>query len=103
MMIKYFSEFLGTFFFVFVILNAAKFQKWPALTPILIVTGLLAAITISASVSGGHLNPAVSTAFSLTGDLPVTELAPYIGAQILGAVTAKYLFDYYSLYVATHS
>lgn len=91
---KYLSEFLGTFLFVLVILHVTSNKSnWPNLTPLLIVVGLLAAISISASSSGGHLNPAVSTVMALNGSLPMSDYLPYIGSQLLGAVTAKLLFD----------
>ena len=97
MKIAYFSEFLGTFFFMFVILHATrKNADFPQLAPILIAVGLLAAITISSKASSGHLNPAVSTAFAFVGELQFVDLFPYIGSQILGAVAAKYMFDFYN-------
>lgn len=42
-------------------------------------------------ISGAHLNPAVSIAFSLAGRLPVKALLPYIGSQIFGAILASLL------------
>jgi len=37
-------------------------------------------------VSGGHLNPAVTVGLVVGGRHPASELAPYVGAQLLGAV-----------------
>ena len=91
---KYVAEFLGTFIFLSVILQAtAKNAPWPNLTPLLIVVGLLAGIVISASTSGAHLNPAVSTMMFLNKSLPMNDLIPYVGAQLLGAVAAKMCVD----------
>ena len=93
-MMKYVAEFLGTFVFLSVILAAtAKNALAPALTPVMIVTGLLAAIVISGPVSSGHLNPAVSCLMVLNKSLPVAELLPYVGSQLLGAVAAFYVHN----------
>ena len=93
-MFKYLAEFIGTFVFLFVILQAtAKNAAWPSLAPLLIVVGLLAGIVMTANVSGAHLNPAVSTMMLLNKSLPVADFVPYVGAQLLGAVAAKMLFD----------
>jgi glycerol uptake facilitator-like aquaporin len=37
-------------------------------------------------VSGAHLNPAVSLAFALRGELPWPDCAAYIAAQVAGAI-----------------
>jgi aquaporin NIP len=42
-------------------------------------------------ISGAHLNPAVSIAFTLAGMLPGKSLGPYIGSQITGAILASLL------------
>ncbi|MDP9137914.1 MAG: aquaporin family protein [Pseudomonadota bacterium] len=47
---------------------------------------LVVLITIFGPVSGAHFNPAVSLVFALRRDLPWPEFAPYLGAQIVGAV-----------------
>lgn len=50
--------------------------------------GVSLAILMSASVSGAHLNPAVSLAFAIfrPSDFPWKKLLPYWGAQYLGGV-----------------
>ncbi|MEJ6007449.1 MIP/aquaporin family protein [Paucibacter sp. AS339] len=50
------------------------------------VWGLYVLIEVFGPVSGAHFNPAVSLIMSLRGDLPASRLAPYIGAQLLGAL-----------------
>ena len=93
-MMKYVAEFLGTFFFLSVILAAtAKNALAPALTPVMIVVGLLAAIVVAGPISSAHLNPAVSVLMALNKSLPVADFLPYVGAQLLGAVAAKAVFD----------
>ncbi|KAH9288527.1 hypothetical protein KI387_032644, partial [Taxus chinensis] len=39
-------------------------------------------------ISGAHMNPAVSIAFSTVGKLPIKELPIYIVAQVVGATVA---------------
>ena len=43
-------------------------------------------VIVSQEASGAHLNPAVSIAFAMAGKLPWGEVAPYVIAQIIGAI-----------------
>jgi glycerol uptake facilitator-like aquaporin len=93
-MLKYAAEFIGTFIFLTVILNAvAKNSPMASVAPLAIGIALIAAIQFGGGISGGHFNPAVTAMFAMKGDLPSEDIAPYIGAQLLGAVAAKYFFD----------
>lgn len=86
---QFVSEFIGTFVFMLVILYAtAPNAQWPNLAPFLIVGGLLSGIVLSATGSGGHLNPAVSFMMYLKGSLSVEKIVEYMGAQLLGALAA---------------
>jgi aquaporin Z len=49
---------------------------------------VMAIILFMGKVSGAHLNPAVSIAFSLRGDFPWRRVAGYIVAQLIGATLA---------------
>ena len=93
-MLKYAAEFIGTFIFLSVILNAvAKGSSLAGYAPLAIGLALAVAIQFGGGVSGGHFNPAVSFMFALKNELAVEELLPYIGAQLLGAAAAKYFYD----------
>ena len=48
--------------------------------------GVAFGIIVSVRISGAHLNPAISIALALTGDMPYNKLAHYIVAQVLGAM-----------------
>lgn len=50
--------------------------------------GITGAIYATGHVSGGHLNPAVTIALTAIGRFRASDLAPYIGAQVVGAVLA---------------
>ena len=50
-----------------------------------------AIILFMGTVSGAHLNPAVSVAFALRGDFPWRRVPAYIVAQFIGAILATLL------------
>src|SRR5579875_2732094 len=45
-------------------------------------------IYVAGAVSGAHLNPAVTLAFAVKGDLPWSKVIPYWVAQVAGAFVA---------------
>lgn len=55
------------------------------------VGGLYVLIEALGPVSGAHFNPAVSLAMAFRGELAWRALAPYVGAQLLGAVLGAWL------------
>ena len=80
MMQKYIVEFLGTMFFLYVILATGN--------PIAIGLALTLAIMVGGKMSGGNFNPAVSIMMTAAGKFPMKELAPYLIAQIVGGLAA---------------
>ena len=95
---RLFSELLGTFFRVLVAAGGgmvnARFGgdavPYGALVvaPALMVTAI---ILFMGTVSGAHLNPAVSIAFAARGDFPWRRVPAYVVAQFLGATLATLL------------
>ena len=83
-MYKYLVEFLGTVFFVYVILATGN--------PLASGAAFAFAMLLSATISGGYLNPAVSIVMASAGKLPTNELIPYILAQTFGALVALELY-----------
>jgi glycerol uptake facilitator-like aquaporin len=75
---RYMAEFFGTLVFVLAISMTAR--------PLIIAATFLAVILLAGPVSGGHINPAVTLAMVFKGDLPVSDAAPYIIAQIMGGL-----------------
>src|SRR5665213_2569744 len=94
-MSKYVSEYIGTFGLVFagtgaIIINDISGGIITHLG-IGLVFGLIIMTMIYAlgEISGAHFNPAVSFGFWLAKRLPLKELLPFVGSQILGAITAS--------------
>ena len=91
---RLFSEFYGTFLLVLVAAGGGMMsQAFPdtitrsaaVVAPGLMVMGV---IMFMGKVSGAHLNPAVSVAFSLRGDFPWRRVPGYVVVQLAGATVA---------------
>ena len=81
---KLLAEFLGTMFFLYVILATGD--------AVAIGLALMVVIFILGKVSGGNFNPAVSVMLAMAGKLSMKDLAPYVVAQILGGLAALELY-----------
>ena len=55
------------------------------------VGGLYVLIEVCGPISGAHFNPAVSAVMALRGELPKASLAPYVAAQLVGAMLGAWL------------
>ena len=87
---KYVVEFLGTLFFLFVILMSGKVGP-SELQPVIIGAALAISIFVGGKVSGGNFNPAVSVMMVAAKKLSTSDLLPYIIAQVLGGLAALQL------------
>ncbi|MBB5234059.1 MIP/aquaporin family protein [Deinococcus budaensis] len=59
--------------------------------------GVLMGIFVAGTISGAHLNPAVTVALAATGRFPWSKVLPYIAAQLVGAfLGAAIVFAVYS-------
>jgi aquaporin Z len=92
---RLFSELLGTFLLVLVAVGGgmvdARFggNAIPYVAKVIAPALMVAAIILfMGTVSGAHLNPAVSVAFAARGDFPWRRVPAYIVAQFAGAVLA---------------
>jgi len=95
---RLFSELLGTFFLVLVAVGGgmvnARFggDAVPYTARVVAPALMVAAIILfMGTVSGAHLNPAVSFAFALRGDFPWRRVPAYVVAQFVGAILATLL------------
>tara|TARA_Y100000992_G_C20848489_1_gene297090 strand:- start:64 stop:324 length:261 start_codon:yes stop_codon:yes gene_type:complete len=81
---KYLVEFLGTLFFLYVIMATGD--------AFAIGAALAIAILVGGPISGGNFNPAVSVMMFSAGKLPKNDLLPYIVAQVAGGLVAYQLY-----------
>lgn len=83
---KTLTEFIGTFFLVLTVGLTVTAQSQFA--PLAIGASLMIMVYMGGHISGGHYNPAVSLSAMMRGALPVSQYAPYVIAQITGAIAA---------------
>lgn len=81
---KYLVEFVGTFFFLFVIIAIGN--------PLAIGAALTLVVYLGGKISGGDFNPAVTIMMALAKKMPVYDIVPYFIAQIAGALAALALY-----------
>ena len=93
------GEFFGTFLLVFFgcgsVCAAVLTGAQQGIFQVAIVWGLgiATAIYLTGSLSGAHLNPAVTLAMAVWGGFPVWRVVPYIVVQVVGAfVSAAMLY-----------
>lgn len=77
---KILVEFIGTLFFLYVIIATGN--------ALAIGAALAVAVMIGGPISGGHFNPAVSIMMTVAGKLSKKDVVPYIIAQIAGGLAA---------------
>jgi glycerol uptake facilitator protein len=96
----YIAEFAGTAFLILLGcgVNASvtlkhSFSNGAGWLTVCLGWGLAVMLAIYAAgqYSGAHLNPAVSIAFAIKGDLPLVQLPGYIIAQLTGAIVGAVL------------
>ena len=83
---KYAAEFFGTFVLVFVACGAAMNGGTSAIGAALAFGLVIVAMAFTiGNISGCHINPAVSIAMFLDGQLSLTDFIGYVVAQFAGA------------------
>lgn len=97
---KIFAELFGAFILTFIGAGSvvaaqyylASYGIVPELLVIALANGiaLAVAVTIALEISGGHINPAVTMGFLVTGRIKPKDALAYIIAQVLGAAIAAY-------------
>jgi aquaporin NIP len=97
---KYLAELLGTYALVFAGTGAIVIDQEThgsithvgvAITFGLVVMSMIYTL---GDISGAHLNPAVSIAFTVAKKFPVKELLPFIISQLTGAVLASFTLKF---------
>ena len=77
---KYLVEFIGTLFFLYVVLAIGH--------PLAIGAALAIAIMVGGKISGGNFNPALSVMMASKGELKMGDLLPYVIAHVAGGLAA---------------
>lgn len=77
-------EFIGSLFFMYVIISTGNAMA--------IGTALAIAIMVGGPISGGNFNPAVTIMMTVAGKQPMKDLVPYILAQAAGGLAAFELY-----------
>ena len=77
---KILVEFLGTLFFLYVIIATGN--------ALAIGAALAIVIMIAGPISGGNFNPAVTIMMAVAGKEPMNDVIPYILAQVAGGLAA---------------
>ena len=81
-------EFIGMFMFVFTVGMATNEAGAGPLAPLAIGSVLMVMVFAGGHISGGHFNPAVSTAVFVRGRMTSTEYGAYMVTQVIAAVVA---------------
>jgi aquaporin Z len=86
-------EFIGMFLFVFTVGMATESanRSGAVLAPLAIGSVLMVIVFAGGHVSGGHYNPAVSTAIFIRGRIKANEYGAYVVTQFVAAVLAGLL------------
>jgi aquaporin Z len=87
MILEFFTEFIGTFIFLGVILKTGD--------PLAIGIALASVIYFGGKVSGGNFNPAVSFMMLLSNKMDIIKFIAFVIAQLLGA-SAAFIFHSYT-------
>jgi aquaporin Z len=91
---RYVAEYLGTFVLVFIGCGSAVLAgKYIGFVGISFAFGLsvLAMVYAIGSISGCHINPAISISMLAAGKMKLKDTLAYVAAQCLGAITAAIL------------
>jgi aquaporin Z len=96
---RLFSEMLGTFLAVTVAVGGGTVAFWShgavTLGMLAAAKGLIVMVIIyfMGTVSGAHLNPAVTFAFAVRRNFPWSRVPGYVVAQFLGAIAGVYFIQ----------
>lgn len=91
---KYIAEFIGTFFLVLTIVLSVNNGTPKGFAPLAIGLALTGLIYALGHISRAHFNPAVTLAFYLRRKFDKKDIAPYIVAQLIGAILATFIGIY---------
>ena len=93
---KYFAEFLGTFALSFVVLLAVA-STAPIAIPVIAGLTLALFVYTIGSISGSHINPAVTLGLLSIRKISARDASFYVVAQLVGALVAVMLAGAFSI------
>jgi aquaporin Z len=87
------AEFIGTFALIFIGAGAGTVLGAGDIPGVAFAHGLTIMIFACAfgDISGCHINPAVTVGLAASGVFPARRVAPYVAAQLAGAIAASYI------------
>jgi aquaporin Z len=92
---RYFTEYIGTFVFMFLGLGVTLFSSFlmgdaagSVVNALAWGFTLIALVVAAGRISGAHFNPAVTIGVWISGRFPGRDVVPYVLVQTCGAVTA---------------
>jgi aquaporin Z len=91
---KYIVEFIGTFFLVFTVGMAVNSAG--NFAPIAIGSVLMVMVYAGGHISGGHYNPAVTTAVFIRGLISVKDALVYMVFQLVAAIAASFFIWWFT-------
>ena len=98
---KYIAEFIGTLILVLFGTGIAAFSGGDLVaTALAFGLAIIATAYVIGNISGCHVNPAVSLAMFLKGEIDLFELIGYIISQVLGALAGSGIL--YAILAATN-
>lgn len=98
-MLKYIAEFIGTFALVFVGTGSVIVNEETGNSLGLIGVSIVFGVTVSGmiyalgSISGAHINPAVTIAFYSNKGINKKDAILYVLAQVIGAIAASFVLQ----------
>ena len=98
-MLKYIAEFIGTFALVFVGTGSVIVNEETGNSLGLIGVSIVFGVTVSGmmyalgSISGAHINPAVTIAFYSNKGISKKDAILYVLAQVIGAIAASFVLQ----------
>jgi glycerol uptake facilitator-like aquaporin len=88
-MYAYLAEFLGSLFFVYIILSTGN--------PLAIGAALALVLLVTFRLSPTAINPVVTMTMAAAGKIPPSEIVPYCIFQILGGLVALEIYKRYGV------
>src|SRR2546430_12695850 len=85
---KYIVEFIGTFFLVLTIGCTGIGAGAGVIAPLAIGAALMVMVFAGGHISGAHYNPAVTLGVFIRGKVNISDVLPYMAAQLAGAAVA---------------